>query len=128
MLCGPPLVENGRKAGASSSSSSSLSAFRPSLCGWKRGGRRIRRLCADSESDDESDELDSAASEGEIFFDFDNAVGPCPSGGGVDRTFVGGEIDKRCRVAFVGRGLACGKGLFWMVFADDVRLSGGAKW
>jgi hypothetical protein len=127
VLCGPPLVENGRKAGASSSSSSP-SAFRPSLWDWKRGGRRIRRLCAGSESDDESDELDSAASEDETFFDFDNAVGPCPSGGGVDRTFVGGEIDKRCRVAFAGRGLVCGKGRLWMVFADDVRLSSGAEW
>jgi hypothetical protein len=120
-------MENGRKAGASSSSSSP-SAFRPSLCDWKRGGRRNRRLCAGSESEDESDELESAASEDEAFFDFDNVVGPCPNGGGVDRTFVGGEIDRRCRVAFAGRGLVWGKGRLWMVFADDVRLKGAAVW
>ena len=101
-------------------------AFRPSLCDWKRGGRRSRRLCAGSESEDESDELESAVSEDETFFDFDKIVGPCPNGGGVDRKFVGGEIESRCRVTFGGRGLACGKGRLWIVFADDVRLKGGA--
>ncbi len=127
MLWGPPLVENGRKAGASSSSSSP-SAFRTSLCDLKRGGRRSRRLWAGSESEDESEELDSAASEEDTFFDLDNVVGPGPTGGGVDRTCVGGDMERRCRVAFAGRGLVCENGRLWIVFAEEVRLKDGAIW
>jgi len=70
VLIGPEGVENGKNAGASSSSSAS--SVRPILCAEKRGGRLNNRLSAGSESD--SDELDSAASEDDPSFTFDKAA------------------------------------------------------
>lgn len=71
---------NGKNAGPSSSSSASSDL--PSLFDENRAGRRIRRLCAGSESD-ESAELDSASEE-ETFFVLEI--------GGVR---VGGDIESR---------------------------------
>jgi hypothetical protein len=90
----------------------------------RRGGR-IKRLCAGSESE-ESGSLESAASDDDGLFAFDWEWF-CPADGKASNTFVGGEMDSRCNVAFVGLGLFCRKWrLCTAVFAEDVRLRGGA--
>lgn len=83
------VVEYGRKAGVSSSSSAS--SDRPILDSLKRGGRRrIRDFAGSSESEDDSDELDTSG-DGER----------CVENG----TLGGGDIGRRYSVAFVSLGL-----------------------
>jgi len=98
-------LENGRKVGDSSSSASS---DRPSLCDEKRGGRRRRRLWAGtSESDEDSDELDSAGSEGDK--GLASIDGEVIAGRTVlrveGRGFERGERDRRVGTTLAGRGL-----------------------
>lgn len=118
----PVGFENGRKAGASSSSSAS--SFLAALCDANLGGRLNKRLSTGSESDDESAELESAASDDEAFFVFDKPVVFDVMICGLGRVVDGGDMESRCKVAFIGRGLVCGKGLPCIVCAEDVLLSG----
>jgi hypothetical protein len=120
----PEGLENGRKAGASSSSSAS--SFLAALCEVNRGGRLNKRLSTGSESDEESAELESAASDDEAFFALDKPAVFDDMVWELGRIVDGGDIESRCRVAFIGRGLVCGRGLPCMVCAEDVLLSGGA--
>jgi len=101
-------LENGKKAGASSSSSAS--SFRPALCDANRGGRLNKRLSTGSESDDESAELESAASEDEAFLVLDKVVVFNAMVCGLGR-MADGDIERRCSVAFAGCELVCGRAL-----------------
>ena len=84
------------------------------------------RLSTGSESDDESAELESAASDDEALCILDKAVVLGIMVFGIGRRVDGGDIERRCKVAFVERGLVCGRGLPWIVCAEDVLLNGGA--
>jgi hypothetical protein len=126
VLAGAGGVEKGKNGGVSSSSSAS--SIRPALWEVNRGGRLSKRLSTGSDSDDESEELISDASEDDSVIGFDVAAVFERIAGSLGRVVDGGDIDNRCKLAFCGRGLVCGAGLPWIVVAEDVRLSSGANW